>query len=70
MEYDEVLDKLVDKVLVLDLKRRKNEILTQIPGTKKQKKHNELLPNMISVRGIYTNTNTNTILHKDKGCPT
>ena len=32
MEYDEVLDKLVDKVLVLDLKRRKNEISTQIPG--------------------------------------
>ena len=37
VEYNEVLDKLVDKVLVLDLKRRKNEISTQTPGTKYKK---------------------------------
>ena len=43
VEYNEVLDKLVDKVLVLDLKRRKNEISTQTPGTKYKKTQSAVL---------------------------
>ena len=55
MEYDEVLYKLIDKVLVLDLKIQKNERSNLISSGKKHQKTNELC--LISV-GMNTNTNT------------
>ena len=55
MEYDEVLYKLIDKVLVLDLKIQKNERSNLISSGKKHQKTNELC--LISV-GMNANTNT------------
>ena len=60
MEYDEVLDKLVDKVLVLNLKRRKMKYRLRYQEGQNTKKHNELC--LISV-GM--NTNTYTTLYKN-----